>query len=72
MPLRKKATKFPQLQGFPHLGAFLQKMTNDINELQLTGAPEHNLSPQQTEALHQLEALDKVLLKQSNKGGTSS
>lgn len=69
LALHKKSTKFPQLQGFPHLGAFLQKMTEDINELQLSDVLEQNLSLQQTEALRQLGALDKVVIKPSDKGG---
>lgn len=45
LPLTKKSTKFPQMKGFPHLVAFLQKMTKDLDGLHLVDVPEHNLSP---------------------------
>lgn len=65
LPLKKRSTKFPQLQGFLHLVAFLQKKTEDIDKLNFIGNP----SPKQTEALHQLTSLDKVVIKPSDKGG---
>lgn len=33
LPLRKKSTKFPQLQNFPQLSAFIQKFCAEIDLL---------------------------------------
>lgn len=67
LPLRKKSTKFPQLQSFPHQLAFQQKMTEDIEKLNFSNS-DQNLSIAQSEALRQLASLDKVVIKPSDKG----
>lgn len=69
LPLRKKSDKLPQLQQFPHLLAFLQKVTGDINKLEFAIDPEYNLLPEQTNALMELKNMDTVVVKASDKGG---
>lgn len=69
LPFRGKSTKFPQLQNFPHLLAFLQKVTDDVNKLTFTIDPDSNLSLEQTRALRELASIKTLVIKPSDKGG---
>lgn len=69
LPFWKKSTKFPQLQNFLHLLAFLQKVTEEINKLEFAIDPTFNLIPEQTRALQELRNMDTVVVKRSYKGG---
>lgn len=49
--------------------AFLQKMTEEINKLEFSIDPEHNLTPEQLTALKELSHVDTIVVKQSDKCG---
>lgn len=72
LPFWKKSTKFPQLQNFPHLVAFLQKVMDEINKLGFAIDPSCTLTPEQTRALQELSCIDTVVVKPSDKGGEHS
>lgn len=69
LPFRKKSNKLPQFQNFPHVVAFLQKVTEDINKLNFKIDPGCNLYPEQTRALRELSCIDTVVVRPSDKGG---
>lgn len=47
LPLRKQSTMFPQLQNIPHLVAFLQKVTEEMNHLEFPIVQVDNLTLEQ-------------------------
>lgn len=69
LSFRKKSTNFPQLQNFPCLSAFTQKVSAEIEDLDVRVCDSSNLTQQQSKALQELLEEESLVIKPSDKGG---